>query len=107
MAEGKYFKCGVCGALMEKETGDTFFKKGSNAESMEELKADNSKLKADLLKISEAYNELSGKKDEVDNGGDGTETDSDNPGKQKSGNNDEEFWEDGDDGGGGGDPSGD
>ena len=94
MANEKYFKCGVCGALINKETGETYFKKGSNAESMEELKADNSKLKADLVKISEAYNKLSGKKDEVANGGDGGEGESDNSGKPKTGDSDEKFWGD-------------
>jgi len=95
MADEKYFECGVCGALINKETGETYFKKGSNAESMESLKDENSKLKADLSRVTEAHNKLIGIKPEGSNGGDGTEKgESDNPGKQKSGDSDEEFWGD-------------
>jgi len=38
MAEIKVFKCGVCGALIDKETGETHVPKDSDAHKFETLK---------------------------------------------------------------------
>ena len=95
MADEKYFECGVCGALIKKESGETYFKKGTNAESIEDLKSKNATLQADLERVTEAHNKLTTKKAEGDNGDDGSgKDDSDNSGKQNPGNTDEEFWGD-------------
>jgi len=94
MADDKFFECGVCGALLKKETGETYYPKGSNAESMEELKKKNTTLQADLARITDAHNKLIGKEAEVTDDDDGGSGETDNPGKKKSGDNDDEFWDD-------------
>jgi len=69
--------CEICGSEVDTETGEAFFKKGTNAFSMKTLKDEKVQLQYDLKNIKEQYdillekfNELTGGKTDDEDGSD-------------------------------------
>lgn len=58
MNERDLAKCKVCGALIDKKTGETFVGEDSNAHKIKDLKANYLKLQEDLKRIKEENDNL-------------------------------------------------
>ena len=96
------FKCGVCGALIDSETGETFVSKDSNAYKIETLKEKYDKSQSDLKRALDAHAELlerikNGKSEEEPSGSGEGEVEGDVEGDtdgDKDGDKDkDEFWD--------------
>jgi len=69
----KAWKCGVCGALIDQESGETHVGKNSNAFKFKSAQEEISGLKEDMKKLFDQNERLKeGIKDESDNGNDGS-----------------------------------
>ena len=62
MGKREGFECHTCGSLIDPETGDTYFKPGSNAEKYSQMKAKNEKLRNELNRLSDENDRLKGEK---------------------------------------------
>jgi len=67
--------CEICGSEVDTETGEAFFKKGTNAFSMKTLQDEKTQLQYDLKNMKEQYdillekfNKLTGGKTDDENG---------------------------------------